>query len=386
MNRRWLLCLLFVLMGAMACAKEDPGTTPQQPDHVPLGTLLWSFPSDDSISATPLLAEGTLFSANWGGQVTALDPSNGKPKWQSQGVIGGMISQAPSVAKETLFVASQNNSLHALNTADGSVRWKFESSYWNFATPLPDPATGTVYLTSNDAHLYAIDMSTGKEKWKYKADSGIRGSAVMGGDVVFVGDVLGVLHAVGKDGKLRWRYKVTGHALESLETRVSKEKLETISQGWIVGAPLYDKGVVYFVVAHSLIGSVYAMDASTGALKWKIHVSEQIESTPALHNGQLYVGSNDHHLYALDAATGEERWKFRTDNQVLSTPSFSGERVYITSADGHLYALREDSGLLLWKYKAPDTIHSSPVFSAGVIYFGCMDEKVYAVKEPTLNP
>jgi len=56
-------------------------------------------------------------------------------------------------------------------------------------------------------------------------------------------------------------------------------------------------GVVYFGT-HSE-GALYALYASTGALLWKYTTWLYIDSSPAVVNGIVYVGSGDHNLYAF---------------------------------------------------------------------------------------
>jgi hypothetical protein len=62
-------------------------------------------------------------------------------------------------------------------------------------------------------------------------------------------------------------------------------------------------------------------------------------SSPAVSNGVIYVGSDDHNLYAIDAATGEEMWRFTLDNRVYSSPIVSKGVVYVGSVNGNIYAI-----------------------------------------------
>ncbi len=48
-------------------------------------------------------------------------------------------------------------------------------------------------------------------------------------------------------------------------------------------------------------------------------------------------------MYALDATTGDVRWSYRTGNEIFSSPVVSGNIVYIGSEDGKLYALNTGS-------------------------------------------
>jgi len=47
---------------------------------------------------------------------------------------------------------------------------------------------------------------------------------------------------------------------------------------------------------------VYALDASTGALKWNYATGKEVESSPAVSGGIVYVGSWDKNVYAFKNA------------------------------------------------------------------------------------
>lgn len=71
-------------------------------------------------------------------------------------------------------------------------------------------------------------------------------------------------------------------------------------------------------------GYEYALDANTGALKWKTYLGKTtppagcyppyagVTSGAAVQNGVVYVGGGDAYWYALDAATGKVLWKLYT--------------------------------------------------------------------------
>jgi outer membrane protein assembly factor BamB len=46
-----------------------------------------------------------------------------------------------------------------------------------------------------------------------------------------------------------------------------------------------------------------------------------VESSPAVADGVVYVGSDDTNLYAFDATTGALRWSTATANTVQSSPA-----------------------------------------------------------------
>jgi outer membrane protein assembly factor BamB len=81
--------------------------------------------------------------------------------------------------------------------------------------------------------------------------------------------------------------------------------------------------------------NVYALDASTGALKWNYTTGKEPASSPAVSGGVVYVSSWDRNVYALDASTGALKWKYAIIPHVYdippSSPAISGGIVYVSS-------------------------------------------------------
>ena len=67
-------------------------------------------------------------------------------------------------------------------------------------------------------------------------------------------------------------------------------------------------------------------------------------SSPAVVNGVVYVGSDDHSLHAVDAATGKVKWKYPTGGKVQSSPLVLDGLVYFGSRDSNVYALDAGTG------------------------------------------
>jgi outer membrane protein assembly factor BamB len=119
-------------------------------------------------------------------------------------------------------------------------------------------------------------------------------------------------------------------------------------KGGITVQPLLVDGVLYLATDE---GWVHALDAATGATKWKVKAAEKmIASTPAWADGLILVTGHDKHLRAIDAATGAARWKVETDEKALAAPTVSGGVVYFTSYDGRLRAVDVKTGKVRWTY------------------------------------
>src|SRR5665647_2209115 len=54
-------------------------------------------------------------------------------------------------------------------------------------------------------------------------------------------------------------------------------------------------------------------------LKWNFTTGGEVRSSPAVANGVVYIGSDDHNVYALNAASGAKLWNFTTGGSVVSS-------------------------------------------------------------------
>lgn len=159
---------------------------------------------------------------------------------------------------------------------------------------------------------------------------------------------------------------VTASALpEKLSVAWTYEAGESIESS----AAIVD-GVVY---VGSQAGELIALELATGKLKWKYTMKAGIgESSPAVADGVVYVGDTGGIFHAVDAATGKRVWTFKTEMEIKASPVVIDGKVLIGSYDEHLYALNAKTGALLWKLQAAGPIHSTAGVLDGVAFVsGC---------------
>jgi outer membrane protein assembly factor BamB len=139
------------------------------------------------------------------------------------------------------------------------------------------------------------------------------------------------------------------------------------------------KGAVYF---GSGDGNVYALDAGSGAVKWKFQTADVVHASPAIADGRLYVGSWDTYFYALDATTGAEVWRFKTGddpeihNQVgiQSSATVANGVVYFGCRDSKFYALDAATGKQIWMFSNKGSwVITSPVVQDGKVFMATSD-------------
>ena len=262
-----------------------------------------------------------------------------------------------------------------------AIKWTFQTGEAIMSSPTV--AAGTVYVGSSDNFLYAVDAITGKQKWKFDAHGNVSSSPAVNGKIVFVVSLDGNLYAVDADtGAQKWAFATKGehrHTAAGMEYAAPATEVMPDQWDFFLSSPTVVNGVVYFGSGDNF---VYAIDATTGTLRWKFQTGNVVHASPAVIDGRVYIGSFDAYFYALDAATGTLVWKFKTgdDNQAHLMTGIPGSAtvanglVYFGCRDANLYALDAKTGGLRWKYSAGGSwIIATPAIFDGRIYVTTSD-------------
>lgn len=146
--------------------------------------------------------------------------------------------------------------------------------------------------------------------------------------------------------------------------------------GLLESSPAVANGLIYIGSAE---GKLYAFDIATSNAKWTASTNGHIiQSSPAIANGLVYIGSTDGKLYAFDAFSGQPKWAAHTGGLIESSPTLVNGLAYIGSTDGRLYAFNALSGHQQWSTSIGSAILSSPAVANGLVYIGATDGKLYA--------
>jgi eukaryotic-like serine/threonine-protein kinase len=265
------------------------------------------------------------------------------------------------------------------------VRWQFRTKGQVLSTPAV--SGDTVYVGSSDHVLYALDRASGNKKWEFQTESRITSSPAVVGGVVYFGSFDGNFYAVdAATGKENWRFATPGERrFAATHLHGSSPAAEVMPDpfDFYLSSPVVANGTVYFGSGDT---NVYALDAATGALKWKFKTGDVVHGSPAIADGVLLVGSWDSFLYALDVATGKERWRFKTGedanihNQVgiQSSPAVADGVVYFGCRDSKFYAVDLATGTQRWAYPNKGSwVIASPAVKDGKVYFATSDTGLF---------
>ncbi len=232
----------------------------------------------------------------------------------------------------------------------GTVRWT-----------VPGGATiigsdGTLYTASGQT-LLALDRMTGSTKWSLHTNQTILALALGANGLLCVGTT-GDIYALDIQTHLRvWTY-----------TYSSKD----ISYALFVDdINIGSDGTVYGYASSPAPGAVYALDGSSGNLKWEKYTHDFADG--AIDGSTLFVKSNGT-FYAFDASTGTQKWTYGDNNFPCDSASIGpNSRLYSTGylfGSGYqLCCFDQSSGTVLWTYASGASSLSEPAISdSGILY------------------
>lgn len=255
-----------------------------------------------------------------------------------------------AVEAGTIYGGSASGHLHAVDVESGRARWTTEVGGAETTVFDPVAAGGLVAAGFNQSAFHGaggvvvVDARDGVERWRQIfTGRERRPSAGWGGGLVFAGDEV---VATGMDGAIRAFDRASG------------------SPRWVIEAPdepcapppeRPDHRPLVLagrrLVAGSLTGCVTAWNLDTHEVEWRYH-ERRLGSTAtrmSVAGEVVYVPFLSGRVVALDAGTGAERWRVgAAAHEFIWPPAVAGGRVILTSRAGvFAFATREE--LVPWQ-------------------------------------
>jgi len=343
--------------------------------------VLWKRDLGAPVSGSPVIGpDGRVYIATEPGRLYCLDGETGAVVKDRDGQF--MPGMCPALFGRDLYVSTFGG-IKALRDLDLRTEWRFPtplSTGLQRGAGVPTMLGDLVMVGSFNGSVYALDRQTGRQVWKFKTHLPPQWAAMMFG-------VVGC-PAVSKDGKHVY-FGASDARVYALDA--GSGQLEWSHPiGADVSAPVAvgSDNTIYAAGWTGTGAGLVALDGRTGEEKWRFspedvrRLDTLAASSPALWGGMVYVGSLDGSLYAVDASTGKLRWSLRTGGEVTSSPAIAADgTLYVGSHNGNLYAVDGRTGQVRWKYHSAGPIYSSPAIGrGGVVYFGSSSHGVYALK------
>jgi outer membrane protein assembly factor BamB len=251
--------------------------------------------------------------------------------------------------------------------------WSAEVGSPVWAALARDPKSKLLYVGTDAGVLHAIGED-GKPRWKYTAAGAIRAEPAVIGDHVYVSSDAGFTSKLeARSGTEIWRVKTDEIAAPRLPPTDEKTRWDRYSAGIVADATrLY---------VASRDKNLYALDPGSGATRWKYSASDIMTATPALYRDLVLIADYGGKVQALGAADGKLRWTYDAKLAVPGDLVVDGDQVLVGSRSYDLIALDAATGRERWKhYYWFSWIESPPVVREGVVYTGSSDAtNVYAI-------
>ena len=217
---------------------------------------------------------------------------------------------------------------------------------------VPAVVGNDVYATGNSLRL--VDLHNGSIKATWKPDGATKelnfcGTPVVLDDRVIAHSVDGTVYALDRSlSRLIWTSDITGSGF-----------LSGVSDGEL------------FVVAGG--SRLWAIETDSGDLRWSKKFSRlfPVEMVPVIADGKVLFGSKNCVFYALDKINGTEVWTYEGDRAFGWTdPVVAYGKVFVGDRGGVINALDLRTGVRLWSRKSGAVGLSTPGIAPGSILVG----------------
>jgi outer membrane protein assembly factor BamB len=296
------------------------------------------------------------FNVRWSRQLTDRNESRYLPVELS--------GAAFDLKRERIYVGTTEGNMFAFDL-QGRRRFFYDAGAQIESRPTVDVRSGEFYFPSVDGTVHAL-MPDGTVKWKTKLIGSVRTTPVLTSDAIYVVGELDEVTAMARDdGRILWTY--------------SKDPVDEITISGHAGL-LLDEGRLYVGFTD---GAVTALSPADGRVQWELETALDVErrpgnvpqfldvdTTPVLVRGTLFVASFTAGLYAVDPDNGSVIWRDATFRGVTGLAG-AGRMLVISSARRGISLLDLRTRLVVWE-KAPERgAPTAPVVTdSGTVLYG----------------
>jgi outer membrane protein assembly factor BamB len=283
----------------------------------------------------------------------AAGPAGMTQSWRADiGEAGGYrqpLQASPVLAEGKVFTMDANGNVSAFSANGGARLWRTytrpkHTTVINIGGGIGYDS-GILYASTGYSELLAIDPASGKINWRQTLDFAPRSAPSIGDGLVAVicqNDLLLTFDA--KSGAPGWRFlgQVTPAAASAA----------------VIGAPAIAAGIV---VAGFSSGTLAALNANSGTPVWEQSFAasyagtvsfSDITAAPVIANGVVYAIGLGGSMQAIDLRSGAKVWE---RSAAGSQPIYAaGGFVFVLDANQKLAAIHADDGLVTWAVQIPN--------------------------------
>jgi outer membrane protein assembly factor BamB len=324
------------------------------------------------LAASPIFADGKIFTIDTDAVVRAINPENGDTIWETQ--VRGAASRAA-----TLFgggVAYDNGRVYATNGTGyaAAIDAKKGGIFWTVRPggPLrgaPTVANDNVYMVTQDNQMFALNPADGKTRWTGSGSMEIAGvfgaaSPAAAQGTVVAGFSSGELTAFRyENGETLWQDALARTSISTAVTSLSD----------VDASPVIDSGRVYAIGEG---GRMVAIELITGQRIWELNIAGL--STPWVAGDWVFVVTDADRLLCIQRATGHIRWMTQLPSFVKPKkkkgqvnwvgPILAGGRLIVANSIGQLVSVNATDGAIQSTVDTRMPITRAPIVANNTLY------------------
>lgn len=317
---------VYVSLGSVA-AQAPQGSKPAAP--LPFVSA-WSTSLADAPAASPAHDDQRLYLLLRSGTLAAISFDSGAIAWEREAGAESFVAAGGGL----VFLAA-GRSLLALDGASGSERWRYDLEAPVTAPPAWD--NGWLLVGTADAQATMLRAAEGRLLWRKPLGALLRRGAAMTGDRLYMMLQNGQVAALSlTSGERLWE-----RSLEAAGTSLT---------------PLDDR---LFVGSDGKY--LYCLSSEDGKVKWRWRTGGAIVGTPVVDGEVIYFLALDNVLRALDRGNGHQRWKRGLSFRPIGGPVLAADLLLVPAGSPEIAAFRRGTGVPAGTIAADGDLVGPPV-------------------------
>ncbi len=300
--------------------------------------------------------KNSIYTIDTDGLVTATDINSGDISWKfdlnldvTSGLLyhnghlyfgtadGKIFGYRVDYLKENSSILSSIDIVGLINDSDipPSLSLQLQSEIASPAVGIDD----LIYFKQGDGDTVAINLKSKEVEWTHQGKNvalSLKGSAAItidSSNLYVARDDGNFISLTNDTGKLNW--------LINISPRSGRNELESLRD--VEMSPLIKDGIVY---VGSFQGSLVSVDVITGEIIWRRSMS--VHSNSAIDDYIIYLPSNNGDIVALDRFSGEVIWSTVVDKDILfSQPVLVNNYLLSFGTNGYVVVLNKDDGAII---------------------------------------
>lgn len=334
---------------------------------------------DEYLLLSPIIDGERIFVVDTNRKLLALNTSNGRNIWTYNLKIasGGFFSSAdkvfitggPGLGEGSVLIGTNQGDVVALDPESGEEQWRSKVSSEILSAPLK--VNNIVIVRTLDGRIFGLSGNNGRRLWTYEKIAptlSLRGTStpVIDGEMIITGFDGGNLAALDiSSGRLIWE--------SSIATPSGRSELERLVD--IDSSPVISGGIVYVVTYQ---GQLAALSLDTGQTLWNRQISSHVGLS--VNDDSIYITDDKSNLWAFDRYNGGSIWKQDgLINRQVTAPAVIGNYLVVGDFEGYLHWIDKHTGAFVARERlSRNRIITSPVISGEIVYAFSSDGELAA--------